>query len=156
MTHERDHSIEIDTYHSSIDESAPQANDEIDSQSRKRGKQCMSMIGVCPIYSCFNGLHVILVSKATLDIICETAFGYKTDSLHSPENELAVAYETLLGLQDGEFIQTDRRTLLMLHRAWKMVKFMLILMIPGAPKLITTSWMYKYRRWFDNMLFTGA
>ena len=58
-------------------------------------------------YPCFDGLHVILVSKATLDIICETAFGYKTDSLHNPENELAVAYERLLALQNGKL--TKRR-----------------------------------------------
>lgn len=43
------------------------------------------------------------VSKATLDIICETAFGYKTDSLHNPHNELAVAYEELVGLQSGTY-----------------------------------------------------
>lgn len=44
---------------------------------------------------------VVLVSKVTLDIICETAFGYKADSLHNPCNELAEAYELLLGLQSG-------------------------------------------------------
>lgn len=42
-----------------------------------------------------------IVSKVTLDIICETAFGYKTDSLHNPHNELAEAYESLLNLQTG-------------------------------------------------------
>ncbi|KXN81951.1 Cytochrome P450 4c21 [Leucoagaricus sp. SymC.cos] len=41
------------------------------------------------------------MSKVTLDIICETAFGYKTDSLHNPHNELAVAYEKLIALQSG-------------------------------------------------------
>lgn len=41
------------------------------------------------------------MSKVTLDIICETAFGYKADTLHNPHNELAVAYEKLLGLQSG-------------------------------------------------------
>lgn len=51
-------------------------------------------------YPYFDELHIILVSKATLDIICETAFGYKADSLHNPENELAVAYERLFGLQN--------------------------------------------------------
>ena len=68
----------------------------------------MCMIGVrLIIYSCFDGLHVISVSKATLDIICETAFGYNTDSLHNPENELAVAYERLLGLQNGKLTQPN-------------------------------------------------
>lgn len=41
------------------------------------------------------------VSKATLDIICETAFGYKADSLHNPHNELAESYEALVNLQTG-------------------------------------------------------
>ena len=41
------------------------------------------------------------VSKVTLDIICETAFGYNADSLHNPNNELLVAYEQLLALQSG-------------------------------------------------------
>lgn len=42
------------------------------------------------------------MSKVTLDIICQTAFGYKADSLHNPHNELAEAYEELLDLQTGE------------------------------------------------------
>jgi hypothetical protein len=42
------------------------------------------------------------VSKVTLDIICETAFGYKTDSLHNPHNELAEAYESLIERQSGK------------------------------------------------------
>lgn len=41
------------------------------------------------------------VSKVTLDIICETAFGYKSDSLHNPHNDLAEAYEDLISLQSG-------------------------------------------------------
>ncbi|KAF8707323.1 hypothetical protein AX14_013617 [Amanita brunnescens Koide BX004] len=79
------------------------------------------------------------MSKVTLDIICETAFGYETGSLHDPENELAVAYERLLSLED----------------AWNMEKFILLLLIPGFPKLMTSSWIYKHRHWFDNMSFTA-
>lgn len=41
------------------------------------------------------------VSKVTLDIVCLTAFGYNTDSLHNPDNELADAYHNLLSLQSG-------------------------------------------------------
>jgi cytochrome P450 len=41
------------------------------------------------------------VSKVTLDIICDTAFGYTSDSLRNPDNELTHAYETLLSLQSG-------------------------------------------------------
>lgn len=42
------------------------------------------------------------VSKATLDIICETAFGNRSDSLHNAHNELAEAYDTLTSLQNGK------------------------------------------------------
>ncbi|PFH49173.1 hypothetical protein AMATHDRAFT_5143 [Amanita thiersii Skay4041] len=41
------------------------------------------------------------MSKVTLDIICETAFGYKADSLHDPRNPLADAYEKLISMQTG-------------------------------------------------------
>lgn len=64
----------------------------------------MFMIGVCPIYPCFNGLHMVLVSKVTFDIMCETVFGYKADSLHNPENEFKVAYDRIVSLQDSKFI----------------------------------------------------
>lgn len=65
-------------------------------------------------YPCTNGVRLTaltsdngalmqkLVSRAALDIICLTAFGYRTDSLHNPHNELAEAYEELLNLQSGE------------------------------------------------------
>jgi hypothetical protein len=52
--------------------------------------------------TCSNLMKFPLVSKVTLDIICETAFGYKADSLHNPHNELAEAYELLLSLQSGK------------------------------------------------------
>ena len=45
--------------------------------------------------------HPLLVSKATLDIISSTAFGYNSNSLHNPHNELAEAYDTLTALQTG-------------------------------------------------------
>lgn len=38
-----------------------------------------------------------------MDIICDTAFGYRTNSLMNPHNELAEAYEVLLSLQSGIF-----------------------------------------------------
>lgn len=64
------------------------------------------MNGVCPIYYVFfNGLHIILVGKVALDIICDTAFGYQVNSLQNPENELAVAFDKGANLQDGTFIQ---------------------------------------------------
>jgi len=47
-------------------------------------------------------LHMYdLMSRVTLDIICLAAFGYRTDSLHNPSNELASAYHNLISLQSG-------------------------------------------------------
>jgi len=45
--------------------------------------------------------HPLLVSKATLDIISSTAFGYNSNSLHNQHNELAEAYDILTALQTG-------------------------------------------------------
>ena len=95
--------------------------------------------------------------KITFDIICETEFGYKSDSLHNPENELAVAYDQLLHLQDGRLIEIwHHGPSLKLHPAWNVIKLSLLLSIPGVPKLLTTSWIYKHRHWFDNIAFTGT
>jgi hypothetical protein len=58
--------------------------------------------GARPCYPVYN--LYFLVSKVTLDIICVSAFGYETDSLHNPHNELAEAYEELIRLQTGEFL----------------------------------------------------
>lgn len=117
----------------------------------------MFMIGVRCLYSCLNALHIVLVRRISFDIICETEFGLKIDSLHNPENELAVAYERLLRLQDGRFIEIVRPgPLLMLHPAWKVIKLTLLLLIPGVSKLLTTSWMYKCCHWFDNIPFIGS
>lgn len=41
------------------------------------------------------------MSKVTLDIICDTAFGYHSDSLRNPHNALTRAYEALIALQSG-------------------------------------------------------
>jgi hypothetical protein len=83
-------------------------NDEIDSQAVPQKGKVMhayewSMSDLLFLF--YNGLHIILVGKVALDIICDTAFGYKVDSLHNPENELAVAFEKGANLQDGTFIQ---------------------------------------------------
>ncbi|KAJ7223114.1 cytochrome P450 [Mycena pura] len=70
------------------------------------------------------------MGKVTLDIICETAFGYKTDCLHNPHNELAVAYEQLLELQSGP----------------NLAKLVAIMSIPGAARLSQSEWLYRRRR----------
>lgn len=50
------------------------------------------------------------MGKVTLDIICDTAFGYHTDSLHNPHDELAQAYEHLLSLQSGQCLMSFNST----------------------------------------------
>ncbi|KAF8652335.1 hypothetical protein AX16_004441 [Volvariella volvacea WC 439] len=77
------------------------------------------------------------LSKATLDIICETAFGYKTDSLRNPHNELAEAYERLKDLQSG----------VNLGRA------MFLMSIPGLTRLFNSEWAYNHRHWFEKAEF---
>lgn len=72
------------------------------------------------------------MSKATLDIICETAFGYKTDSLHNPHNELAEAYEDLVNLQSGVNV----------------AKMLIPMITPGVPRLMMSEWGYRHRHWF--------
>ncbi|KAJ7691121.1 cytochrome P450 [Mycena rosella] len=69
------------------------------------------------------------MGKVTLDIICDTAFGYKTDSLHNPHNELAVAFEQLLELQSGP----------------NLAKLVAILSLPFSATLATSEWMYRHR-----------
>ncbi|KAF7967394.1 hypothetical protein HWV62_34447 [Athelia sp. TMB] len=72
------------------------------------------------------------MSKATLDIICETAFGYKTDSIHNPHNELAEAYEDLINLQS----------------AYNLVKMLPLMLTPGVPRFMASEWGYRHRHWF--------
>jgi hypothetical protein len=78
---------------------------------------------------------VCVVGKVTLDIICDTAFGYKTDCLHNPHNELAVAFEHLLQLQSGP----------------NLAKLVAILSIPGSVQLSKSGWMYRHRRFIGKL-----
>ncbi|KAG5731248.1 Cytochrome P450 4C1, partial [Termitomyces sp. T112] len=80
------------------------------------------------------------MSKVTLDIICQTAFGYKADSLHDPHNELAEAYEQLLNLQSGP----------------NLAKIAIIMSIPGAAKVVGSKWAYDHRHWFTKVKFVSA
>ncbi|KAF8906177.1 cytochrome P450 [Mucidula mucida] len=70
------------------------------------------------------------VGKVTLDILCSTAFGYSTDSLRNPHNELAEAYEELFTLQSGQNLAIG----IVIHA------------LPGVTRLLASEWMYK-RRW---------
>ncbi|KAJ7468513.1 cytochrome P450 [Mycena latifolia] len=76
-----------------------------------------------------SSAHACAVGKVTLDIICDTAFGYKTDSLHNPHNELAVAFEQLLELQSGP----------------NLAKLVALLSVPGVVQLSTSEWLYRHR-----------
>jgi len=77
------------------------------------------------------------MSKVTLDIICETAFGYTSDSLHTPHNELAQAYEALINLQTGP----------------NLARFIAIVSIPFVPKLINSIWAYNHVHWINKIKF---
>ncbi|KAF8906184.1 cytochrome P450 [Mucidula mucida] len=70
------------------------------------------------------------VGKVTLDIICSTAFGYSTDSLRNPHNELAQAYAGLVNVHSGR----------------KLAIGLAIHALPGATRLFASEWMYR-RRW---------
>lgn len=75
------------------------------------------------------------MSKVTLDIICLTAFGYESNSLQNPENELALAYEDLISLQSGR----------------NLARFIFVLSIPGAPAFVRTEFAWKIR-WLINKI----
>ncbi|KAK0217926.1 cytochrome P450 [Armillaria fumosa] len=77
------------------------------------------------------------LSKVTLDIICETAFGYHADSLNNPHDELAEAYETLLNLQTGQ----------------NMFRFVFAMTLPGGPRFLSSDFAYKYRAVFKYTRF---
>ncbi|GJJ15952.1 hypothetical protein Clacol_010231 [Clathrus columnatus] len=85
-----------------------------------------------------NGIQLLMydwMSKVTLDIICATAFDYHPDSVHQPDNELAVAYHQLLSLQSGA----------------NLARLFAVMSIPGFPALLRTKFAVKYR----NYLFRG-
>ncbi|KAA1472366.1 cytochrome P450 [Dentipellis sp. KUC8613] len=72
-------------------------------------------------------------SKVTLDIICDTAFGYHSNSLRDPHNELTEAYEQLLNLQTGS----------------NLALFAAFVSTPGLPWLFCSDLGYKYRHWLQ-------
>jgi hypothetical protein len=102
------------------------------------------------------------VSKVTLDIICETAFGYKADSLHDPHNPLANAYEDLLSLQSGKFdccYQTTEHHPVLIPfyiQGANISLFILIFSIPGVKSLFASEWMYNHHRWLRKIPALGT
>ncbi|TRM66573.1 cytochrome P450 [Schizophyllum amplum] len=77
------------------------------------------------------------MSKVTLDIIADTAFGYKANSLRDPHNELATAFGNMMDLQNGP----------------NLFKIVLFMSLPGVPRLVQTDWAYKHRHWFSKIPF---
>ncbi|KAI0319932.1 cytochrome P450, partial [Amylostereum chailletii] len=73
------------------------------------------------------------MSKVTLDIICDTAFGYSSEALTNPRNELTHAYEELINLQSGV----------------NLAKFTFLLMVPGMPTFLNSRWGHKLRQMWN-------
>ncbi|KAM6492864.1 Cytochrome P450 [Amanita muscaria] len=73
------------------------------------------------------------MSKATLDIISLAGFGYDADTLHNPENELAVAYKGRTRVQSGPNV----------------LKLFYSMSIPGALKFVRSKWLYANRQWLN-------
>ncbi|KAL0960785.1 hypothetical protein HGRIS_005806 [Hohenbuehelia grisea] len=77
------------------------------------------------------------VTKVALDIICKTAFGYNCDSLRNPHNELAEAYEEVMGLQEPSCI----------------ARIMGFASMPGFKRFLNSEWAYRHRHWFSKLAF---
>lgn len=95
------------------------------------------------------------MSKVTLDIICETAFGYKADSLQNPHNELAEAYELLLSLQPGFYPTQYLDSIIVLTQVVgpNLAKLIAIVSLPGGPRLLASDWAYHHRHWLAKIPF---
>ncbi|KIK54347.1 hypothetical protein GYMLUDRAFT_177521 [Collybiopsis luxurians FD-317 M1] len=81
------------------------------------------------------------MNKVTLDIICETGFGCRIDSLHNPHNELVEAFEHLSSLQSGEQSWLHPQSHL----------FIGALIIPGMSKFLQTEFAYRHRHIFSHI-----
>lgn len=102
----------------------------------------------------------IIVSKVTLDIICETAFGYQTDSLHNPHNELAEAYEKLTSMQTG-LLNLFINSYSPIHPSIiftgpNVATLIAVLSIPGSVRLLSSDWVYRNRRIFTYFKDLGT
>ncbi|KAG6879651.1 hypothetical protein C0992_000093 [Termitomyces sp. T32_za158] len=117
---------QTDMFYDSIDELVKILHTATENEDTPRGGK------VCLMYE--------WMSKVTLDIICQTAFGYKADSLHDPHNELADAYEELLSLQSGS----------------NLAKIAILMSIPGAAKVVGSKWAYDHRHFFTKFRFFSA
>ncbi|KAF7325693.1 hypothetical protein MKEN_00419400 [Mycena kentingensis (nom. inval.)] len=78
------------------------------------------------------------MGKLTLDIICDTAFGYRTDSLHNADNELAVAYHKVVALQSMRNI----------------ARLAALMGVPGFAALANSEWGFR-NQWLFRLLPSG-
>ena len=111
----------------------------------------MNGVSVFPFF--FFLIHV-LVSKITLDIICMAAFGYNSNSLRDPHNELAEAYEQLISLQSGSSYPILFPTALPYPSTFvgqTITRFIVILSIPGLPTFLQSKWAYDHRDWIAKI-----
>jgi len=101
----------------------------------KKGRISSCTIGVRLPSSVYQFLtDCFVVSKVTLDIIAKTAFDYETDSLHNPNNELAVAYEKAIALQSGK----------------NLFRMILLVLMPFGPRFLASEWAYNHRWFFES------
>ncbi|KAI0059660.1 cytochrome P450 [Artomyces pyxidatus] len=108
---------QTDMYYDSIEILVQSLNSEL----RKQSDPCKGAV-----------MHIFeWMSKVTLDIICDTAFGYKSNSLLNPHNELTEAYAEL-----GVRYETNMGKLAELVR------------IPGMARLLGSELCYRLRRLF--------
>uniref|UniRef100_A0A0W0GDZ4 Cytochrome p450 n=1 Tax=Moniliophthora roreri TaxID=221103 RepID=A0A0W0GDZ4_MONRR len=117
-------SSQIDMYYDAIDGLVDILHDRISEEEKRTGK------GTGKVEHMYEWM-----SKVTLDIICAAAFGYNTDSLHNPHNELAEAYEELLSLQTGHNLS----------------RFIAINLIPGVPRLMNSEFAWKHRNFIAKI-----
>jgi hypothetical protein len=108
------------------------------------------------IYSiCVTVILSFSVSKVTLDIICITAFGYESDSLHNPHNELAQAYENLVNLQSGNAIAKLFMFHLHFYNLWllgaNMARMIAFMHIPGFAKFMGSSLFRRIAKYIPGL-----
>ncbi|KAF9445293.1 cytochrome P450 [Macrolepiota fuliginosa MF-IS2] len=79
-------------------------------------------------------------SKASLDIICSTAFSYYPDNIHNHHNELAYNFERVINLQNGA------------NMAWLIG---LVVCIPSFPAFAQSELAWKIRGWISRIPKVG-
>ncbi|KAJ3576433.1 hypothetical protein NP233_g446 [Leucocoprinus birnbaumii] len=84
------------------------------------------------------GIHEWM-SKASLDMICSSAFSYDANALHNPHSELVVAFRNLEKLQGGLSIRL----------------FLALSIIPGFGRFVSTKAAWRLRKMLGLIPFFG-